>query len=112
MAVTHEDSAETDRSPGSAKITVYNPMGYPPRVTGKALAPRLESLDGKTLFLVDCRFDDAGLLLEQMQHWFEEHLPTTTMRMVRLSNMYARDDPQLWAQIKAEGDGAIIGVGH
>lgn len=87
-------------------------MGFPPKVNGKALAPRLESLEGKTLFVVDCRFDDAAVLLEQLQRWFEEHLPTTTVRMVRLSNMYTRDDPQLCAQIKAEGDGAIVGVGH
>ncbi len=93
-------------------ITAYNPMGFPPKVTGKALAPRLENLDGKTLFLVDCRFDDAALLLEQMQHWFKEHLPATRTRFVRLSNMYARNDPELWARIKADGDGAIIGVGH
>lgn len=112
MAVINDASAETDRSLGSGKITVYNPIGFPPRVTGKSLAPRLESLDGKTIFLVDCRFDDAALLLEQMQHWFEEHLPSVTTRFVRLSNMYARDDPELWARINAEGDGAIIGVGH
>lgn len=28
------------------KIAVLNPMGYPPKVTGKPLAPRLDSLDG------------------------------------------------------------------
>jgi hypothetical protein len=95
------------------KTTVYNPMGFPPKVTGKALSPRLqEGLDGKTIFLVDCRFDDAALLLEQMQRWFAEHLPAATTRLVRLSNMYARDDPELWGRIKSEGDGAIIGVGH
>ena len=44
----------------SEKITVLNPVGYPPKVTQKQLAPRLESLDGKTIYLVDCRFDDSG----------------------------------------------------
>lgn len=43
---------------GGDKITVLHPMGYPPRVTHKPLAPRLETLDGKTVYLVDCRFDD------------------------------------------------------
>src|SRR5215831_16921186 len=42
---------------GGDKITVLNPMGYPPSVTHKPLAPRLETLDGKTVYLVDCRFD-------------------------------------------------------
>ena len=33
-------------------LTVHDPRGYPPKVTGKRLAPRLESLDGKTVYLV------------------------------------------------------------
>src|SRR5437773_6276041 len=52
---------------GSQKITVLHPMGYPPTVTGKSLAPRLETLDGKTVYPVDCRFDDADIFLKQMQ---------------------------------------------
>ena len=30
------------------KITVLNPMGFPPKITRKTAAPRPESLDGKT----------------------------------------------------------------
>ena len=58
------------------KITVLNPVGYPPKVTKKAAAPRLESLDGKTIYLVDCRFDDSIELLKQVQAWFAEHMPS------------------------------------
>jgi hypothetical protein len=35
------------------KLTVHDPRGYPPQVAGKPLAPRLQSLDGRTLYLVD-----------------------------------------------------------
>ncbi|GEM_PF-711935 len=42
-----------------AKISVLNPMGYPPKVTARPMAPRLESLEGKTVYLVDARFDFA-----------------------------------------------------
>ena len=52
---------------GNKKITVMNPVGYPPKITPKPMAPRLESLDGKTLYLVDPRFDDSGLFLRQVQ---------------------------------------------
>ena len=62
------------------KITVLNPVGYPPKVTKKAAAPRLESLDGKTVYLVDCRFDDSVELLKQMQAWFAEHMPASRPR--------------------------------
>ena len=50
-------------------------MGFPPKVTRKALAPRLDTLDGKTVYLVDCRFDDSDIFLKQMQAWFAEHMP-------------------------------------
>ena len=49
-----------------AKITVLNPVGYPPQITARRPAPRPESLDGKTVYLVDCRFDDSIELLKQV----------------------------------------------
>jgi len=61
---------------GDAKISVLNPVGYPPKITPKPMAPRLGSLDGKTLYLVDPRFDDSGLFLRQVQNWFAEHMPS------------------------------------
>ena len=92
--------------------TVLNPMGYPPRVNPKAMAPRLETLEGKTVYLVDCRFDDADLFLQQMQGWFAEHLPGVRAELIRLSSVYTKDDPETWQKIKATGDAAIVGVGH
>ena len=94
------------------KITVLNPVGYPPKVTQKQMAPRLESLDGKTIYLVDCRFDDSVELLKQVQGWFTDHMPSVTTKLVQLSNMYSRDDPKTWELIEANGDAAILGVGH
>ena len=97
---------------GSKKISVLNPVGYPPKITPKPMAPRLESLDGKTIYLVDPRFDDSGLFLRQVRDWFTEHMPSVTTRLVEMSSVYTKDDPKTWETIKANGDGAIIGVGH
>jgi hypothetical protein len=94
------------------KITVLNPVGYPPKVTKKTAAPRPESLDGKTIYLVDCRFDDSIELLKQVQAWFGEHMPGVKTRMISLSATYQHDDPKTWNEIKANGDAAILGVGH
>ncbi len=96
----------------SRKVTVLNPVGYPPKVSRKTLAPRLEALDGKTLYLVDARFDDSVELLKQVQAWFADHMPSVKTRLVQLSSVYHRDDPRTWEEIKANGDAAIIGVGH
>jgi hypothetical protein len=94
------------------KLTVHNPMGYPPKVVGRALAPRLESLDGKTVYLVDARFDDSDIFLKQMQSWFADNMPNVKTKFVQMSSVYTKDDPTTWQEIKENGDAAIIGVGH
>ncbi len=96
----------------SDKITVLNPMGFPPKVTRKALAPRLSTLDGKTVYLVDCRFDDSDLFLRQMQAWFAEHMPAVKTVFKQISSVYLNDDPATWEEIKARGHAAMVGVGH
>lgn len=93
-------------------VTALDPTGYPPKVTNKTAAPRLESLDGKTIYLVDCRFDDSVELLKQVKAWFDAKMPSVTTRIVSLSNVYGRDDPKTWEEIRANGDAAIVGVGH
>ena len=112
MIQTEAQRNGSPQTTDSAKLTVLNPMGYPPRVTPKAMAPRLETLEGKTVFLVDCRFDDSDILLKQMQAWFQEHMPGVRAELIRLSSVYTRDDPETWQKIQAEGDAAIVGVGH
>ena len=93
-------------------LTVLNPLGFAPKVTRKTLAPRLATLDGKTVYLVDCRFDDSDLLLAAMRDWFAEHMPGVNAQLIRISSVYTKDDPATWEHIKATGDAAIIGVGH
>jgi hypothetical protein len=95
-----------------SKITVLDPTGYPPKISAKPLAPRLDTLDGRTVYLVDCRFDDSGLFLEQMQAWLAEHLPGVRTVLKPISSVYLVDDPKTWEEIRARGDAAILGVGH
>jgi hypothetical protein len=96
----------------NANIPVLNPVGYAPKITAKEMAPRLDSLDGKRIYLVDPRFDDSGLFLQQVQNWFSERMPSVKTKLVEMSSVYTKDDPKTWEMIKAQGDGAIIGVGH
>jgi hypothetical protein len=96
----------------SDKIVVHNPMGYPPKVTHKALAPRLDTLDGKTIYLVDCRFDDSDVFLMQLQAWFADNMPSVKTVFKPINSVYTQDDPATWEEIKAKGDAAIVGVGH
>jgi len=96
----------------STQMVVHNPMGYPPKVAGKALAPRLDTLNGRTVYIVDCRFDDSDILLKSVQAWFAEHMPAVKTVYKPINSVYTRDDPATWQEIKEKGDAAIIGVGH
>jgi len=96
----------------SETITVLSPVGFPPKVTRKELAPRLPTLEGKTVYLVDCRFDDSDVFLRQMQSWFAEHLPGVRAVFKPISSVYLHDDPATWEEIRARGHAAVVGVGH
>jgi hypothetical protein len=92
------------------KITVHDPRGYPPKVVGKRLANRLQDLDGKVIYLVDCLFDNSDNFMEQLRLWFAEHLPKVVTRIIKPRESWV-DDPDMRKQIAAEGNGAILGVG-
>ena len=92
------------------KLRVHDPRGYPPKVTGKHLAPRLESLDGKTVCLVDCLFDNSDTFMDQLQGWFARNLPTVKTTIIRPRQSWV-DDPDMRARVAEGGDAAILGVG-
>ena len=94
------------------KVAVLNPQGYPPKITQLGMAPRLASLEGKTVYLVDTRFDDGDRLLRQMEAWFSENMPAVTTKFVQKTGVYTEKDPKLFEEIKAQGDAAIVAVGH
>ena len=106
-------SAQAATNTGKDLITVYNPA-----ITGKLadrlpLSPRLDTLDGKTLYMVDVQWGGptAGYsVLEVMQEWFNRNMPgvKTVLRHIK-GNMFT-DDPELWKEIGAQGDAAIVGV--
>ncbi len=91
-------------------ITVHDPRGYPPKVVGKHLASRLQSLDGKIVYLVDCLFDNSAAFMEQLRDWFATHLPAVETRIIKPRESWV-DDPEMRAKIGADGDAAILGVG-
>ena len=94
------------------KTAALNPVGFAPKVTRKPLAPRLDTLDGKIVYLVDCRFDDSDIFLKQMQAWFAQHMPAVRTVFKQISSVYLHDDPTTWEEIKSKAHAAILGVGH
>lgn len=92
------------------KIKVHDPRGYPPKVTGKRLAPRLETLEGKNVFLVDCLFDNSEVFMNELRDWFAKHFPKVNTPIIKPRASWV-DDPEMRAKVAANGDAAILGVG-
>ena len=94
------------------KITVLNPLGQPPPIARVPMTGHLDSLEGKTIYIVDIGFTDTHQFLTEMQKILAERYPKTTWIVRMKAGTYFDDDPDLWAEIKAKGSGMIMGVGH
>jgi hypothetical protein len=79
-------------------------------VTGKRLAQRPESLDGKRVYLVDCLFDNSEAFMDQLRDWFGIHLPSVQTRIIKPRQSWV-DDADMRSKIASEGNAAILGVG-
>ena len=93
-------------------FTVLNPTGNAPPIERRAMAPRPQSLDGKTVYLVDVTFNGGDLFLQQMQQWMAGSLPKVKTIFRVKKGVYAADDPELWKEIKAVDGLMIMAIGH
>ena len=95
------------------KITVLNPLGTAPPVILKAQAPRLNTLDGKTIYLLSNGYPNSENVLYEVVDWFKAHYPKTTFEYRHMpSAMSGRADPALWEEMKEKADALILGIGH
>jgi hypothetical protein len=94
------------------KLEALNPKGSPPAVRLVPMAPRLDTLNGKTVYLVDTGFMGGGTLLQQMQIWFNKNMPEVTAVFRKKAGSYPEEDPALWKEIKEKGNAAIMAIGH
>jgi hypothetical protein len=103
-------AAEQDEERMPELLSVHDPRGHPPKVTGKRLALRLAGLDGKIVYLVDCLFDNSAAFMEQLRQWFAAHLPAVNTQVITPRESWV-DDLDMRKKIAADGNAAILGVG-
>ena len=76
-----------------------------------SFAKRLDTLENKTVYLVDTGFGGGYKFMLQLQKWFTEHMPSvTTIRKRKPGNVFMDDNNDLWEEIKAKGDAVVLGV--
>jgi hypothetical protein len=101
---------ETGSSAG--KVVTLNPKGLPPPIQLVPMAKRLDTLDGKTIYLISDGFPGADHFLNQVAIWFKKNLPSVTTVYRLKAGAFADDDPKLNAEIKANGNAVIMAIGH
>lgn len=102
--------AQRDKEP---LITVLSPAIASKMVDRLPLSPRLDTLKGKTLYMVDINWGGpqaAYVVFEEMTDWFKQNMPSVKTVIKRKKGMYSQDDPELWKEIAKNGDAAIIGI--
>ena len=92
------------------KLKVLNPMGTPPPIQAKKMAPRLTTLDGKTLYLINTGFVNTNRLMDEFMAYFKENYPKTNLVLSRagMDNI----NQQVLDEIKEKADGVIVALGH
>lgn len=121
----------------NGRLTVLDPHGQPTGIFGRrldakskpsdildpitqptselkpaSLAPRLDAIDGKTVYLVETGFAGSFEFMTEMQDWFQKNKPSVKTVLRHKRGTMFTDDPELWAEMKSEGaDAAILGVG-
>ena len=92
------------------EITVLNPMGTPPPIEAKQMAPRLDTLEGKTIYFVNTGYIGTDRLMAVMTDWFKANYPKTNIVMARGS--MTSISPAVMKEIGEKADAAIVGLGH
>jgi hypothetical protein len=96
----------------SALREVLDPRGQPTAVIQPTpLAPRLDTIEGKTVYLVDVGFGGGYEFLEEAAAWLQEKIPSVKTELRHKKGNMFMSDPDLYQEIKLKGDAVIVGVG-
>ena len=106
--------AERETAASNEKlITVMNPAVVEKLAARVPLTPRLDTLEGKTIYLVDMNYEGmiGTPVMGEIQRWFAKNMPGVKTVLKLKSGSYISDDPALWKEIAdSGGDGVIMGV--
>ena len=94
-------------------ITVLSPAISANLVERVPLTERLDTLEGKTIYLYDTQWggpDAAKSVFEEMQAWFAKNIPSTKLVIYQGPNWMSYDKAFLQEIKDKKVDGVVIGI--
>ena len=100
------------------RFSVLSPVAEGQKVSAGAGSPlsmttRPDTLENKTIYLVDTGFGGSAYFMVELQKWFARNMPSViTIRKRKSGHPFMEDESSdlLWKEIKEKGDAVILGV--
>ena len=89
--------------------SVLDPRGIMPRIERIPLNPRLASLEGKRIYMINSWGSGTGFeaFFSKIEKVLHERYPDTVVTVKGRNTGYSLDDPELWKEMKANADAFI-----
>ncbi len=109
--LTATGCSKTEKASDEQLITVLNPVISSRMVERVPLAPRIDTLEGKTIYLVDLQWGGpkaAYSVFEEMRDWFSLNIPSVKTEIRRSRGGPFGDDPALREEIISQNAGGVV----
>ncbi len=99
------------RPPGGPPPGMGRAAPPPPPTSFSSFAKRLDTLENKTVYMVDIGFGGGYNFMLQLQKWFTQNMPSVNTVVKRKpGGVFSDDRSDLWEEVKAKGNAVVLGV--